>query len=162
MTRDLHGRLIRNIVPRVRVQRRIWELSQLAGQDPRHVKEILHHDLPPLTRTGESQEGTQRGRSMAKQAWQIPQWSRLPDKRSEGTLRLLSELRIRWTTPGPGLTFGRARSIRDLGALSRRRSRCVGADHHLAPQKRTPSTQAKAACRLTAGAGACCAKRAQR
>ena len=58
-------KLIRNLVSRGRVQR----LAQLAGQDPRHVKEILHHELPPLTRTWESQEGTQRGRALAKQAW---------------------------------------------------------------------------------------------
>ena len=51
--------------------------------------------------------------------------------------------------PGPGFTLARARSKRDLGALSKINSRFDGAEHHPAAEKRTPSTQAKAACRPT-------------
>ena len=50
---------------------------------------------------------------------------------------------------GPGFTFARERSKRDLGPLSKSNSRFDGADHQPAAEKRTPSTQAKAACRRT-------------
>ena len=71
----------------------------------------------------------------------------MQDKRSGRYFELLSELRIRWT-PQPRLDIRQTEHWRP-GALSRRSSRCVGADWHPAAEKRTPSTQAKAACRLT-------------
>ena len=66
----------------------------------------------------------------------------------DGTLSCVPELRIR-RLPGAGFTSARARSKRDLEASSKNNSRCEGADHHPAAEKRTPSTQAKAACRRT-------------
>ena len=113
----------------------VWSLSwdlhapgnRSQYQDLRNVKEILHHGLLPLTRTGESQEGT------------LAETSEV-----EGILSCFRAPRP-WDHPGPGLTFARARSCRDL---SRRSSRCEGADQHPAAKRRTPSTQAKAACRL--------------
>ena len=51
--------------------------------------------------------------------------------------------------PCLGFTLERERSKRGLEASSKSNSRCEGAGHHPAAEKRTPSTQAKAACRRT-------------
>ena len=77
------GKLVRNVVPRGRVQRGIWDHSQLAGQDLRHVREVSHHGLPPLTRTAAGGNGRAVCRTSER----------------EGTFELRSELRIRRTPP---------------------------------------------------------------
>ena len=83
---------------------------------------------------------------MSNKACQMSQSSR-PQGEVEGILSCLRSS----ASVGPrghGLTLANARSQRDLGAFSRCTSRCVGADHHPAAERSTPSTQVKAACRL--------------
>ena len=101
------------------------------GQCPRWDPGACHHCLPPLTRAGGSKGGARRMTSEV-----------------DGTLRCVRSSASVGPL-GPGVTLARARSKRDLGALSKRNSRYEGSDHHPAAEKRTPSTQAKAACRRT-------------
>ena len=112
------GKLIRNIVPRGRVQRRIWELAFPAWRTRPETcqRDPFTMTFLPLTRTGESQEGN-AARAEHGEASVLDIAVEPPaGQRSGRYFELLSEF-ASVGPPGPGLIFARARSIRDLGRI---------------------------------------------
>ena len=125
------GKLVRNVVPWGRVQRGIWEHSPQAGQDLGHVEQVRHHGLPHWLALGSRRRERSEGAAWQSRRGRYRSRAACTTSEVEVTLSCYrSSASVGPSPPSPGLVFARARSNRNLGAMSKRSSHCVVADHH--------------------------------